>query len=190
MLITTAPLDYSKMTRQEKKEVVAGLVKRLASTDYFYIIDAQGLNLEQVNDFRRKCFQDGVSYQVVKNTLIQKALEQLETNVDYTDFNDQVLKGFSGILFPLNAANTPAKLIKEFRKEQGASMPLLKGAFVDSDFFIGEEHLETLCNLKSKEELIGEVIGLLQSPAKKVVSALQSGKHQLSGVLQTLAEKK
>lgn len=178
------------MTRQEKKEVVANLAKRLASTDYFYIVDAEGLNLEQVNNFRRKCFQAGVVYQVVKNTLIKKALDQLETDIDYTPFNDQVLKGFSGILFPLNAANTPAKLIKEYRKEQNNSLPLFKGAFVDSDLFVGEEHLETLSNLKSKEELIGEVIGLLQSPITNVVAALQSGKDQLSGVIKTLAEKK
>jgi len=147
------------------------------------------MNIEEVNDFRRRCFQAGVSYQVVKNTLIQKALEKLENEVDYTPFGEQVLKGFSGILFPQEAANIPAKIIKDFRKERGLENPLLKGASIDKDLFVGEEHLEALSNLKSKTELIGELVGLLKSPITRVMSSLQSGKHQLSGVVQALASK-
>ena len=177
------------MTRQEKKEIVASLVERFASTDHFYIVNAEGLNIEEINDFRRRCFQAGVSYQVVKNTLIQKALEKLENEVDYTPFGEQVLKGFSGILFPQEAANIPAKIIKDFRKERGLENPLLKGASIDKDLFVGEEHLEALSNLKSKTELIGELVGLLKSPITRVMSSLQSGKHQLSGVVQALASK-
>lgn len=177
------------MTRQEKQEIVESLAEQFASTDHFYIINAQGLNLEEVNDFRRRCFKAGVVYQVVKNTLIQKALEKLESKVDYTPFNDTVLKGFSGILFPQEAANIPAKLIKDFRKEKNTQTPLFKGACIDKDFFIGEENLEALSNLKSKTELIGELVGLLKSPLVHVMSSLQSGKHQLSGIVQALAEK-
>ena len=177
------------MTRQEKTEIVAALAERLASTDHFYIVDAEGLNIEEINDFRRKCFQAGVTYQVVKNTLIQKALEKLENEVDYAPFGDKVLKGFSGILFPQEAANIPAKIIQDFRKQRNLQAPLLKGASIDRDLFIGEEHLVTLSNLKSKTELIGELIGLLKAPMTNVMSALQSGKHQLAGVVQTLAAK-
>lgn len=177
------------MTRQEKTEIVASLAERFASTDHFYIVNAEGMNIEEVNDFRRRCFQAGVSYQVVKNTLIQKALEKLENEVDYTPFGEQVLKGFSGILFPQEAANIPAKIIKDFRKERGLKNPLLKGALIDKDLFVGEEHLEALSNLKSKTELIGELVGLLKSPITRVMSSLQSGKHQLSGVVQALASK-
>ena len=175
------------MTRKEKTEIVAGLVEQLASTDYFYIVDAQGLNVEEINDFRRRCFQAGVEYQVVKNTLISKALEKLENEVDYTPFSGAVLKGFSGILFTKDTGNTPAKLIKDFRKQRDLANPLLKGAFIDKDFFVGDEHLDTLSKLKSKAELIGELLGLLKSPVKHVIGALQSGKHQLVGVMKTLA---
>ena len=166
--------------------MVESLVERFASTDHFYIVDAQGLNLEQVNDFRRRCFKAGIVYQVVKNTLIQKALEKLENEVDYTPFSDTVLKGFSGILFPQETANIPAKIIKDFRKQRGLQIPLLKGASIDKYFFIGEKELDALSNLKSKDELIGELVGLLKSPITRVMSSLQSGKHQLSGILQAL----
>lgn len=178
------------MTRQEKTEIVEGLVERFSSADHFYIINAQGLNLEETNDFRRRCFKEGVTYQVVKNTLIQKALEKLESEVDYSPFNDTVLKGFSGILFPQEIANIPAKIIKDFRKERKIQIPLFKGALIDKDLFVGEENLDVLSDLKSKTELIGELIGLLKSPITRVMSSLQSGKHQLSGIVQAVAAKK
>ena len=106
------------MTRKEKNEIVETLARQLASTDYFYIIDAEGLNVEAINDFRRKCVQAGVVYQVVKNTLISKALEKLESGVAYSTFSDTVLKGVSGILFSKDIGSTPAKIIKEFRKQR------------------------------------------------------------------------
>ncbi len=177
------------MTRKEKHNIVEQLAARLEQTDYFYIIDATGLTVEEVNDFRKKCFQAGIVYQVVKNTLISKALEKLTGTLDYAPFRDTVLKGFSGILLAQETGNTPAKIIQAFRKERGLTMPLLKGASIDSDLFVGEEHLETLCKLKSKTELIGEIVGLLQSPTQNVMAALQSGKHQLAGIVKTLAEK-
>jgi large subunit ribosomal protein L10 len=177
------------MTRKEKNEIVETLASQLAATNYFYIIDAEGLNIEEVNDFRRKCFQEGVAYQVVKNTLISKALEKLESGVDYSSFSDAVLKGFSGILFAKDIGSTPAKIIKDFRKQRRLGSPLLKGASIDKDLFIGEEHLDALSQLKSKAELLGELIALLNSPITNVIASLQSGKHQLSGLMRALAAK-
>ncbi len=178
------------MTRKEKNRVVEALVEQLVSTDYFYVIDAGGLSVEEISDFRRRCFQAGVAYQVVKNTLINKALDKLESEVDYSIFIDTVLKGFSGILFAKDVGSTPAKVIKEFRKQRKLENPLLKGASIDKELFIGEEHLDALSKLKSKTELLGELIGLLQSPIIRVMDSLQSGKHQLAGIVKALAEKK
>lgn len=177
------------MTREEKKAIVEELHQKFSETTNFYITDPQGLNVEKVNNFRRLCFNGGVEYKVYKNTLIKKALEKLDT--DYSSFDGTVLKGFSGILFSKESSNGPAKIIKEFRKSAKSEelLPLLKGASIDSDLFIGEEYLDTLSKLKSKAELIGEVISLLQSPAKNVVSALQSSQHTLAGLVKTLAER-
>ena len=177
------------MTRREKKEIVANLVERLSSTNYFYIIDAEGLNVEAVNDFRRQCFQASVGYQVVKNTLIRKAPEKLDREVDYAAFDGEVLNGFSGILFSKDTSSTPAQLIKDFRKQRNLTSPLLKGASIDKELFIGEEHLDALSKLKSKNELIGDLVGLLKSPITHVMASLQSGKHQLAGIVKALAEK-
>lgn len=177
------------MTRKEKNKVVETLVEQFSSTDYFYIIDAEGLDIEEVNDFRRKCFQVGVVYQVAKNTLINKALEKLEGEVDYTIFSDEVLKGFSGILFAKEVGSAPAKIIKDFRKQRKLGIPLLKGASIDKELFIGEEHLEALTHIKSKEELLGALMGLLKSPIIRVVASLQSAKQQLAGLMKALAEK-
>jgi len=177
------------MTRKEKNEIVEALAEQLALTDYFYIIDAEGLNVEEVNDFRRRCFQAGVVYQVVKNTLIIKALERLESEVDYSTFSDTVLKGFSGILFTKDMGSTPAKIIKDFRKQRRLESPFLKGASIDKELFIGEEHLDALSQLKSKAELIGELIALLNSPITNVIASLQSGKHQLAAMMRALAVK-
>jgi large subunit ribosomal protein L10 len=126
---------------------------------------------------------------VYKNTLIAKALENLDA--DYSKLADGALKGFSGILFSKETSNLPAKVLLDFRKKQGKKeyRPVFKGAGIDSDVFLGEANLEVLSTLKSKEELIGELIGLLQSPAKNLVSALQSGQNNLTGVLKTLAER-
>jgi len=177
------------MTREEKKSIVEELYQKFSETNNFYFTDPQGLNVESINNFRRLCFNRGVEYKVYKNSLIKKALERLDT--DYSSFDETVLKGFSGILFSKESSNTPAKIIKEYRKSAKSEelLPLLKGASIDTDLFIGEENLDTLSKLKSKAELIGEVISLLQSPAKNVVSALQSSQHTLAGLVKTLSER-
>ncbi len=175
------------MTKEEKTQLVGELGEKLSNTDFFYITDASGMTVAEINSFRRLCFEKGLEYKVVKNTLINKALESLST--DYTEFSESVLKGFSGIIFSPEAGNAPAKLLKEFRKKNGGEKPLLKGASIDSDTFIGENQLDLLSSLKSKQELIGEIVGLLQSPAKNVVSALQSSGQTLSGLLKALEER-
>ncbi len=175
------------MTREEKAIVVDELVQKLSDNSNFYITDASGMTVAETNALRRLCFEKGVEYRVFKNTMIQKALERMDT--DYTPFDESVLKGFSGIMFSGENANTPAKLIKEFRKKSGGESPMLKGASIDTDLFIGEENLNMLSKLKSKAELIGEVITLLQSPAKNVISGLQGAGGKLAGILQTLSER-
>lgn len=175
------------MTREEKAVVIEELVQKFSDNSHFYITDASGMSVADTNALRRLCFDKGIEYRVFKNTLIQKALERMEG--DYTPFNDAVLKGFSGIMFSAENANAPAKLIKEFRKKSGGESPMLKGASIDTDLFIGEENLNTLSELKSKAELIGEIIGLLQSPAKNVISGLQGAGGKLAGILKTLSER-
>ena len=175
------------MTREEKTVVIEELVQKFADNSHFYITDASGMTVAETNELRSLCFEKGIEYRVFKNTLIQKALERMES--DYTPFDEAVLKGFSGVMFSVENANAPAKLIKEFRKKSGGESPLLKGASINTDLFIGEETLDTLSKLKSKAELIGEVITLLQSPAKNVISGLQGAGGRLSGILQTLSER-
>jgi len=176
------------MTREEKGLVIDKLTTKFEENSNFYVTDASGLTVAQINAFRKLCFDAGIEYGVYKNTLIQKALEKLDT--DYTEFYDAVLKGFSGIIFSKESAKTPAKVINDFRKlGKIKSKPLLKGASIDTDLFIGEEHLKLLSELKSKNELIGEIIGLLQSPAKNVISSLQSGGSTLAGLMKTLSER-
>ena len=175
------------MTKQEKTQVISDLATRFAENTNFYFADASGLTVGEINRFRRLCFEKGVEYNVYKNTLIKKALETLDT--DYSSFDDSVLKGFTGIIFSNESGNLPAKLIKEFRKSGSGEKPIFKGASIDTDLFIGEENLDALSKLKSKFELIGDVIMLLQSPAKNVISSLQSGQHKLTGILKTLSER-
>ncbi|MDX5478636.1 50S ribosomal protein L10 [Fontibacter flavus] len=177
------------MTREEKLEIIESLTEKLKETPYFYITDASGFTVAQVNAFRRTCFEKGVEYKVYKNTLIAKALENLDG--DYTSFADKTLKGFSGIIFSKETGNLPAKVLLDFRKKLGKkeTRPVFKGAYIDSDTFVGEANLEMLSSLKSKQELLGDLIGLLQSPAKNLLSALQSGQNNITGVLKTLAEK-
>ncbi len=175
------------MTKQEKTQVISDLAVKLKENSNFYFADASGLTVAEINSFRRICFDKGVEYNVYKNTLIKKALETLDT--DYSSFDDTVLKGFTGIIFSDESGNLPAKVIKEFRKSAKSEKPIFKGASIDTDLFIGNENLDTLSKLKSKLELIGDVIMLLQSPAKNVISALQSGQDNIAGILKTLAER-
>jgi len=174
------------MTREEKGKIIDEIAQKLSSVNNFYITDASGLTVEQVNAFRKLCFKNGIEYKVVKNSLIKKALQANKT--DFAAFEQKaVLKGFSGIMFS-ESGNAPAKVLKQFRKD-GGEKPVFKGAFIDTDIFTGEENLDLLTKLKSKNELIGEIIGLLQSPAKNVVSALQSSGNKLSGIVKTLSER-
>ena len=175
------------MTKEEKGVLIDDLTEKLRNTTHFYIADTGGLSVKQINEFRAMCFKQGIEYRVVKNTLIRKALERLDT--DYSSF-DEALKGTSGIMFSPEVSNAPAKVIKEYRKKYKAlTKPAFKGASIDADLFVGSQHLDMLSELKSKNELIGEVIGLLQSPAKNVISALMSGQHTLAGLIKTLSER-
>jgi len=179
------------MNKEEKKQIVEELTAKLSKTDYFYITDGAGMSVEQTNNFRRACFNSGLEYKVFKNSLIKKALGNI--GGDFTAFQtEKVLKGFSGIIFSTESANKPAKVLLEFRKKSNQKenpKPSLKGASLSFDLFIGDKQLEVLSTLKSKDELVGEVIGLLQSPARNVISALQSGGGILAGLVKTLSER-
>jgi len=171
------------MRKEEKHDVVLALKEQIESFSNVYIADTSNLTVAAVNDIRRKCFDSGIKMQVAKNTLIRKALEA--ASGEYAELYD-VLKGSSTLLFS-NSGNAPAKLIKALRAS--GDKPLLKAAYIDSAIFIGDNQLNALVNLKSKEELIGEIIGLLQSPAKNVISGLQSGKNKLAGIVKALEQR-
>ncbi|GAB3951409.1 50S ribosomal protein L10 [Spirosoma harenae] len=173
------------MKREEKGAIIEELAEKFQTIPFFYITEANGMTVAEVNTLRRMCFERGIEYKVVKNSFIKKALEPLET--DYTPFNETVLHGQSAVMFHPENGKAPAQLIKEFRKTNKKLE--LKAASIDYSLFIGADQLETLIALKSKEELIGEIIGLLQSPAKNVISALQSGGNKLAGILKTLSER-
>lgn len=173
------------MTREEKTSIIEELSEKFNQHQHFYITDASGLSVAQVNAFRRLCFHAGVEYGVYKNTLIRKALEkQGSGNEDLY----KVLHGFSGVLFSKEVGNAPAKVIRDYRKG-AAGKPQLKAASIDSSLFFGEENLKMLTELKSKNELIGDIISMLQSPAQNVVSALLSGKNTLAGLVKALEER-
>jgi len=178
------------MTKEEKISIVNELTERLKDTDYFYIADASGMTVAEVNNFRQAYFDKGIQYTVYKNTLIRKALDNLDT--DYSEFDGTVLKGFSGVMFSSEVGNLPAKVLLDFRKKAGKKdeqRPLLKGASIDTALYIGDNQLDALSKIKSKQELIGEIIGLLESPAKNVISALKSGGDTLAGLVKTLEER-
>jgi len=174
------------MTREEKAKIIDELSDKFANNSHFYITDASGFTVAQVNNFRRLCFKSGVEYRVYKNTLIQKALER-QKNADFSPVFG-TLKGFSGVIFSKESGNTPAKVIKEFRTKMEGK-PVLKAASINSDLFIGDENLKMLVELKSKNELIGEVIAALQAPAKNVISALLSSKNTVAGLVKALEER-
>lgn len=156
------------MTREEKSIAIEELTAQLAGTNIIYVSDISGLNAETTSDLRRACFKAGIKLEVVKNTLLAKAMEASDN--DYGDL-PSVLTGNSAI-FISDIANAPGKIIRDFRKK--SDKPVLKGAFINSEIYIGDDQLEALATIKSKEELIGEIIGLLQSPAQRVISALQN----------------
>lgn len=171
------------MTREEKSIVIKSLTAQLTENNTIYLADISGLDAGTTSNLRRACFKAGVKMSVVKNTLLKKAMDGSEK-----DFGElpEVLKGNTSIMIS-EVSNAPAKVIKEFRKK--SEKPVLKGAFIEEAIYIGDNQLDALVNIKSREELIGDVIALLQSPAKNVVSALKSGGGKLSGILKTLSEK-
>jgi large subunit ribosomal protein L10 len=171
------------MTKEEKNQAIDALVADLDATSNFYLADISNLNAEQTYKLRSTAHKRSIGVKVVKNTLLRKALER--ANGEFEELYD-ILKGNTSIFFS-ETGNAPAKLIKELRKK--TDRPLLKGAYVGESIYLGDENVSVLENIKSKEELIGEIIGLLQSPAKNVISSLQSPGRNLSGILQTLAEK-
>jgi large subunit ribosomal protein L10 len=173
------------MNKQEKNKVIDDLVVRIKENKNFFLVDTSTLTGIKVNNFRRDCFGKEVEMTVVKNTLLQKALEKL-ANPDFTPIYD-TLVGNTAIMFCTKQANSPAKVIKKFRAEN--SKPTLKAAFIEDSVYIGDNQLDFLDALKSKDELIGDIIGLLQSPAKNVISALMSSSHKLSGIVKTLSER-
>ena len=174
------------MKREEKAQLVSDLAEKLEGTDHFYITDTSGFTVAEVNKFREMCYKKGVEYKMVKNTFIKKALGNIEG--DFSSLH-KVLKGTSGIMFVNENASVPAKIMKNFKKEDPRGRPTLKAASIGSDLFIGEDQLGVLANLKSKQELIGEIITLFQSPAKNVLSLLQSGEQTLAGIVKTLSRK-
>ena len=171
------------MTREEKATVIKDLTTQLADSTTIYLADISGLDASTTSELRRACFKANIKLAVVKNTLLSKAMDASDK-----DFGElpEVLKGNTSLMFS-EVSNAPAKLIKNFRKK--SKKPLLKGAFVQEAIYIGDENLDALVSIKSKEEMIGEVIGLLQSPAKNVISGLKSGGGKLAGILKTLSER-
>ena len=172
------------MQKEEKVSVVEELTETLSKAGVFYIADTADLNAESISNLRRICFKSDIKLKVVKNTMLKKAFEQVEDR-DYSEFYD-LLKGPTALMFS-EVGNAPAKVIKDFRKKH--KKPILKGAWIEEAVYIGDDQVENLVNIKSKEELIGDIIALLQSPAKNVIGALQSSGNTISGLVKTLQER-
>ncbi len=173
------------MRKEDKIQQVKSLVKQLTDNSMFYLADISGLDAEQTSNLRRICFKQGVQLTVVKNTLLKKAMEKVEK--DFDELYD-VLKGNTALMFT-DTGNVPAKLIKEYTKKFKTEKPALKGAYIEETNYVGAENLDFLASIKSKDELIGEIVGLLQSPAKNVISALKSSGETVAGIVKTLSER-
>lgn len=173
------------MRIEEKNKVIDSLAEQLQAYNNIYITDIGSLNVEKTNSLRRLCFKRNVKLTTVKNTLLKRAMDK--SGRDFSALYES-LEGPTSIML-CEAGNVPAKLIKEFRRQINSEKPVLKAAFIEESAYIGNDQLEALVNLKTKNELIGDIIGLLQSPAKNVIGALQSGGHKLSGIVKTLSEK-
>ena len=171
------------MTKQEKSDYIKDLTNQLAEATNFYLTDISGLDAGMTSDLRRACYKANVKLSVTKNSFLEKAMQASKR-----DFGEltSVLKGNTSVMYS-DVGNAPAKVIKTFRKK--SERPLLKGAFIEEDVYIGDEQLNILVDIKSKEELIGEVVTLLQSPAKNLISALKSGGGKISGIIKTLSKK-
>lgn len=173
------------MKKEDKSAIIKQLESTLGEYAHFYLTDIGGLDAAKTTDLRRICYKQDIKLVVVKNTLLQKALEN--SSVDYSELYSS-LTGETSLMLS-NVGNAPAKIIRDFAKATKAKKAILKAAYVEESFYIGENQLEALINVRTKNELIGEVIGLLQSPAKNVISALQSGGSTIHGVLKTLSER-
>jgi large subunit ribosomal protein L10 len=172
------------MTREEKAKYIEDLAQEINGASFFYLADTAELTVDVVNNLRRRCFQSNIKMRVVKNTLLEKAMDRVEGK-DF-DALKSTLSGATSIMFS-EVGNAPARLIQEFRKKN--DKPILKGAYIDEAIFVGDNQLDTLVSLKSREELIGDIIGLLQSPAKNVVSGLTGAGSKIAGILKTLEER-
>ncbi|MBO5749006.1 MAG: 50S ribosomal protein L10 [Muribaculaceae bacterium] len=172
------------MKKEDKAQVIEMIGNTLSQYSCVYLVQTQGLNAEKTSELRRACFKGDIKMLCVKNTLLKEAFKNSE--LDYSGLYD-LLHGETTLLLS-NTGNAPAKLIKNFRKKDD-TLPMLKGAFVEESVYVGEGQLEALANIKSKNELIADVVALLQSPAKNVISALQSGGNKLHGILETLSNK-
>lgn len=174
------------MTRAEKATAIESLKEKFGSSQFFYLTDSSSMTVEQINELRGKCYENGIEMKVVKNTLAIKAMESADEDKGYQSLFES-LKGPTAIMFA-GSANAPAKVIADFRGEEG-ERPILKAAYIDAEIYTGDDQLKFLKALKSKEELLGELIGLLQSPAKNLVSALKSGQSTVSGLLKALEQR-
>ena len=173
------------MRKEGKAQILESIAAQIQETPNFYITDISGLNAGQTSKLRRDCFEKGIKLVVVKNTLFHKALKDI--GIEELELLFPVLEGPTAIMYT-ETPNAPAKLIKKYADE-GAEKPALKGAYVQECSFVGADKLTELCNIKSREELIGDIVGLLQSPARNVISALQSAGSTLAGIVKTLSEK-
>ena len=171
------------MRKEEKSVIINQISESLEAYSHFYLTDIEALDALQSSDLRRNCFKNEIKLIVVKNTLLKRALEQSEA--DYSELYP-TLKGNTSVMF-CNTGNAPAKMIKDLRKK--SDKPILKSAFVEECVYVGDEQLEFLSAIKSKDELLGDIIALLQSPAKNVISALQSGSGTIHGLLEAIGEK-
>ncbi|HET6227674.1 MAG TPA: 50S ribosomal protein L10 [Bacteroidia bacterium] len=174
------------MRKEEKSQVIDSLVEQLANNSHFYLTDVSSLTAEKTSQLRRLCFNKNIKLLVVKNSLLQKAMER-STGKNYQEIIDNALKGSTAVMFS-EVGSDPAKLIKQFREKN--DRPLLKAAFVEESTYIGDNQLDTLASIKSKNELIGDIIGLLQSPAKNVISGLKASGGKLAGIVKTLSDRK
>jgi len=171
------------MTKEEKILEIENLTTRLKDVKNLYLTDIAGLNAMETSSLRRACFKAGIKLSVVKNTLLERAMKN--SGKDFGELKD-VLKGNTSLMFS-ESGNGPAKIIKDFRKK--SDKPILKGAFIEESIYVGDDQINNLVSIKSKEELIGEIISILQSPAKNLISALKSGGGKVSGILKSLSER-
>ncbi len=171
------------MRKEDKNQLVESLVDKINNNNIIYLADTSELNAEQTSNLRRLCFKSDIKLNVVKNTLLKRAMAQSDKNLDELY---EVMVGPTSLMLS-DTGNAPAKLIKEFRKN--SDKPILKGAFVEEVAYLGDDQLESLVNIKSRDELLGDLIALLQSPMNNVMSGLQTGGQNLTGILKTLSEK-